>query len=160
MGGAEMRKYSKRIVALLMALVMAVSLCTIPAFAATSAKFDSNSYCEVKISNKLLNKKGKQYATVKLKTYDRWPGWWNNGAKVTVTMKDTKGRIIWKGQMKGGDTLKLGDDHAVYRLYFSAYKEPVKNNIWSKTFTGGNNFTNTGKCYKWTVSNAKDCTIK
>ena len=62
--------------------------------------------------------------------------------------------------MRGGDTLKLGDDHKVYRIYVSPYNEPAKNNIWSKTITGGSNFENLGKCYKWVVTDAKICSTK
>ena len=37
-----------------------------------------------------------------------------------VTMRDQKGRWIWEGDIKtgsGGKKLKLGNDHAVYKLY-------------------------------------------
>ena len=154
-----MGKHLKRLLAVFCALVTAVSICIMPASAVTSAEFSANRYCEVNISQKLLDKKGTQYASVKVKTYSRG-GQFNNSAKIVVTLKDNKNRVIWKGQMRGGDTLKLGDDHKVYRIYVSPYNEPAKNNIWSKTITGGSNFENLGKCYKWVVTDAKNCSTK
>lgn len=153
-----MRKMVKRITIFALTLVMALSCFVLPANAATSAKFGTNSYCTVRISQSLLNKKGKQNATVKLYTYSMG-GSVNSGGKVIVTLRDENGKLIWSGQKKGGDTLYLGDDHQVYRIYVSVYNEPVKNNILSKTITGGNNFTNSGKCYKWQICKANNCSI-
>lgn len=102
----------------------------------------------------LINKKGKQYATVKFKTYDM-TGWWNTGAKVRITLRDGNGRYITSWIAKGGDTFKLGDDHRTYRIYVSYYDNPGNNFI-----SQGNNFTNLGSAYKWTISNAKNCTIR
>lgn len=116
-------------------LVLAAS---ITAHAATSAKTQSSAYCTVKISQSLLNKKGKQYAKVKIKTYDM-TGWYNTGAKVRITLRDGNGRYICSWIGKGGDTLKLGDDHSIYRIYVSYYDNPGNNFI-----SQGNNFTNLG----------------
>ena len=66
-----MGKHLKRLLAVFCALVTAVSICIMPASAVTSAEFSANRYCEVNISQKLLDKKGTQYASVKVKTYSR-----------------------------------------------------------------------------------------
>lgn len=148
----------KRILTIVLTLVMVFSTipaATMTAFAATSAKTSSSSsYCTVNISRSLINKKGKQYATVKFKTYDM-TGWWNTGAKVRITLRDGNGRYITSWIAKGGDTFKLGDDHRTYRIYVSYYDNPGKNFI-----SQGNNFTNLGSAYKWKISNAKKCTIR
>ena len=126
--------------------------------AATSAKTNSHSYCTVKINQSLINKKGRQYAKVKIKTYDML-GWYNTGSKVRITLRDGNDRYITSWVGKGGDTLKLGDDHSTYRIYVSYYDKPVKGGFFSKVFTSGNNFTNTGGAYKWSFSGAENCRI-
>jgi len=146
----------KRILTIVLALVMAFAMIpatSLTASAATSAKTSSSSYCTVKISQSLINKKGKQYATVKFKTYDM-AGWWNTGAKVRITLRDGNGRYVTSWIAKGGDTFKLGDDHRTYRIYVSYYDNPGRGII-----SQGNNFTNLGSAYKWKISNAKNCTI-
>ena len=63
----------RKILTIVLTLVMVFSLvpaASVTAHAATSAKTESSAYCTVKISQSLLNKKGKQYAKVKIKTYD------------------------------------------------------------------------------------------
>ena len=146
----------KKILAVVLTLVMVFSMipaASLSASAATNAKTGSSAYCTVKISQSLINKRGRQYATVKLKTYDAL-GWWNTGAKVRITLRDGNGRYITSWIAKGGDTFKLGDDHHTYRIYVSYYDNPGHGVI-----SQGNNFTNVGKSYKWTISNAKNCTI-
>lgn len=150
------KNIKKRIVTVMMTFAMLLTMVpatTLTASAVTTARVGASSYCTVNISNTLLNKKGTQYATVKLKTYDM-TGWFNTGAKVRVTLKDEKGRYICSWTAKGGDTLKLGDDHRTYRIYVDYYSNPGGNFI-----TQGNNFINTGSSYKWKISNAKNCSI-
>lgn len=148
----------KRILTIVLSLVMVFSMvpaASMTASAATSAKTSSSSsYCTVNISQSLINRKGKQYATVKFKTYDM-TGWWNTGAKVRITLRDGNGRYITSWIAKGGDTFKLGDDHRTYRIYVSYYDNPENNFI-----SQGNNFTNMGSAYKWTITNPKNCTIR
>lgn len=151
----------KRVVSLLLALVLTVS--AMPFFAAevsaaTSGRRDSSTYCYVKISNSLINKRGTQYATVKLNTYDG-TGWYNTKAYVRVTLTDGNGRYICSFVARGGDKLKLGDDHSSYRIYVSAYEEPVTGGIISRTIKGGNNFSNLGKSVSWKVTSPKNCSI-
>lgn len=149
-------KMKKRLITILLTLVMVFSLVPVTStttYAATSARTNSSAYCTVRISQSLLYKKGKQYATVKIKTYDM-TGWYNTGAKVKITLRDGNGRYICSWIGKGGDTLKLGDDHSVYRIYVSYYDNPGKTII-----SQGNNFTNFGVSYKWTISNPKNCAI-
>ena len=143
-------------------LTLLFSILIVPAYAATSAKFSTGSTCRVTISHQLIKKKGYQYATVKLKTHSMGLfSSWNSGGKVTVSLYDgTTGRHIWSGQKHGGDTLRLGDDHTSYIIKIAPYSEKVTNSIWSKTVTGGNNFTNLGKCNRWSISNPKNCTIR
>jgi len=153
----------KKIVSLLLvfALVLStVSLFAVPVSAATSGRRDSSTYCYVKISDSLIRKSGTQYATVKIKTYDGWPSLWNTGAYVTVTLRDGyTGAYICSFVTRGGDKIKLGDDHHSYRIYISAYEEPVTGGIISRTIKGGNNFSNLGNSVKWKVTNPKNCTI-
>lgn len=146
----------KRIISVMFTLLMVFSMIPVESLtvhAATSAKTDSSAYCTVRISQSLINKRGKQYATVKIKTYDM-TGWYNTGAKVRITLRDGNGKYICSWIGKGGDTLKLGDDHSVYRIYVSYYNNPGNNFI-----SQGNNFTNLGASYKWKISNAKNCNI-
>ncbi len=82
-------------------------------------------------------------------------GWYNTGAKVRITLRrDGNGNYICSWVGKGGDTLKLGDAHHVYRIYVSYYDNPGNNFI-----SQGNSFTNTGASYQWKISNAKNCSI-
>ena len=135
-----------------------VTLFAAPASAATRGKIDSSSYCTVQISNKLLLKRGKQYAKVKINTTDL--AGWKNSAKIRITLRDQYGNYITSFVTKGGTTIKLGDDHNVYRIYVETYNEPVKNNFWSKIFTGASNWLNGGYAENWKVTNPKDCTIQ
>ena len=129
----------KRILSVVLTLLMVFSMipsASLTAHAATSAKTEPSAYCTVEISQSLLNQKGKQYAKVKIKTYDMaW--WYNTGAKLRITLRDGNGKYICSWIGKGGDTLKLGDGHSVYRIYVSYYNNPVNNFI-----SQGNNFTN------------------
>lgn len=96
-----------------LALVLSFGiLATTPmaASAATSGRTGTSSYCTVKISQSLINKRGRQYATVKIKTYDM-SGWYNTGARVRITLTDGSGRYITSWIGRGGDVLKLCDDH-------------------------------------------------
>lgn len=149
-----MNKMSK-LVAVLLVFVFAISFST-QIMAATSASFESNDYCTVKISQSLMNSKKYKTATVKITTYDQI-GWKSNG-KINVKLTDGNGNYIGTYQKKSGDTIKLGNDHSSYRIYISKYEEPV-NGFWA-FIKSGNNFTNSGKCVSWKVSNNKNCTIK
>lgn len=152
-----MKKLTKAF--LLFGLVSAMSSYTImPVAAATKAEFGSNKCCVVNINESLINKKGKQYATVKLNTHSLHSSK-NSKGTVIVRMYDQYGNHIWSGQKKGGDTLKLGDDHSVYKIYVSAYNKPVEQSIWSQTFAGGDNFVNQGKCVTWSITQNKNCSI-
>lgn len=157
-----MKRSIRNCMLLVLSLTILLSTLTVPAYAAASARFDSGSTCEVSISQTLLRKKGRQYATVKLKTHAMGLfSSWNSGAKVTVTLYDgDTGRHIWTGQKRGGDTLRLGDDHARYIIRVTPYSEPVRGNFLRKRIIEGNNFTNRGKCYRWSFSNQKNCTLR
>ena len=112
----------------------------------------------MEVNQSLINKRGRQYATVKLSTYDLLG--WSSGAKVVVTLTDYSGNVIWSGVKKATCTLKLGDDHTIYRIYVQPYQEVSSGNIFKRTIIDGNNFENQGKCVTWKVSNNKNCTIR
>lgn len=150
----------KKILSMLLTLIMVFSLipaATFSSSAATSGRTGSSTYCTVKINQSLINKRGKQYAKVKIKTYDL-SGWYNTGAKVRITLRDGNGRYICSWVGKGGDTLNLGDDHSTYRIYVDYYEKSSNGGFWS-WITSGGNFNNKGGSYKWGISNAKSCTI-
>lgn len=155
-----MKNMLKKIVSIMLVFTIIFStMQTMTVQAATKAEFSSsNSYCLVKIDQSLINKKGYQYATVQLKTYDLLG--WSSGAKVVVTITDTEGNVIWSGVKQATCTLKLGDDHRAYRIYVKPYQEPVKGNIFQQTIINGNNFDNLGRCVTWEISNNKKCTIE
>ena len=123
--------------------------------AATSARFNSNSYCTVKISQSLLNSKRYKTATVKITTYNGR----KTSGKINVKLTDGYGNYIGTYTKNSGDTIKLGNDHSSYRIYLSAYQKPVTGGIISRTGSSGWNFENLGKCYTWKVSNNKNCSI-
>ena len=148
----------KRIYTCILAIVMVFSTFVstpVMASARTTGKIGSSDYCTVQINRSLINKRGKQYATVKFKTYDM-TGWYNTGAKVQVTLRDGNGNYICSWVAKGGDTFKLGDDHSTYRIYVNKYNEPCGRYDW---VTGANNFSNNGSSVSWNVSGAKNCSI-
>lgn len=91
--------------------------------AATSGKTGTDLYCSVKISDKLLKKPGRQYATVKIKTGTLW-NIWNTGRYCKVTLRDGSDRYICTFNAKGGSKLKLGDDHTAYRIYVDYVDNP------------------------------------
>lgn len=140
-----MKKSKKTIAVFLSAVTMltAASFGTISAQAATSGKTMNNTYCTVKISQKLLNKKGRQYASVKLSTGTAW-NIFNTGRPIKVTLRDGKGKYLCSWTAKGGDKLQLGDDHSEYRIYLD-----YANQEWDVV----------GNTYKWKITNPKDCTI-
>lgn len=117
--------------------------------ATTKANFNNtNAFCTVRISDALMNKRGYHYATVKLVTRS-FPGVPTNG-KVQITMTDENGNHIWSGIKTGGVTLRLGNDHSVYRIYVREYdygKETAKS------------LGNGSKCYTWEFTNAKNCSV-
>jgi len=146
----------RKFISFVLCLCMVFSVLSASALAvsaATSGKTDDSIYCTVKIDQSLINKPGKQYATVKFKTYDM-TGWWNTGAKVQITLRDGKDNYICSWVAKGGDTFKLGDDHSTYRIYVDYYENTSSNFI-----EAANNFTNLGSAYQWTITNAKKCSI-
>lgn len=144
-------------VILTLSLIFSVLFCE-NSFAATSASFDSNSYCTATISQKLMKNTKYKTATVKITTYDLRGK--KTSGKVSIRLTDGKGNYIGTYTKKSGDTIKLGNDHSSYRIYISAYKEPLTGGIISQTIKSGNNFTNLGKCVTWKVTNNKNCSIK
>ena len=62
----------------------------------------------MKISQKLLNKSGRQYASVKLNTGTGW-NIFSTGRPIKVTLRDGQGRYICSWTAKGGDKIRLGE---------------------------------------------------
>ena len=117
--------------------------------ATTKANFsNTNAFCTVRISDALMNKRGYHCATVKLVTRS-FPGVPTNG-KVEIIMRDENGNHIWSGTKNGGVTLKLGNDHRVYRIYVRAYD--YGNDTVNSLGSGS-------KCHTWEFTNAKNCSI-
>lgn len=100
---------TRKIIAILLALVALFSICAINVSAASSVTISARygtEYCTCKLTG---NKKAK--VTVQTTC----------GGKPTVTFKDKNGRYIW-GEDKaisanGKRTFNLGADHDVYRIY-------------------------------------------
>lgn len=149
-------KKIKRISAILLILIMSLAS---QVFGATSASFNSNSYCAVTISQKLMNSKKYKTATVKITTYGGLGNRKTSG-KINVKLTDGKGNYIGTYKKKSGDTIKLGNDHSSYRIYITPYNEPVTGGIFSQSIKSANNFDNLGKCVTWKVSNNKNCSIR
>ena len=106
--------------------------------AATSGSI-GNGECTARISQSLLNQRSYKTATVRLnlKAYGRNA----SNAVVYVVMRDERGNVIWEGNHSGG-TLKLGNDHAVYRI-----------SIHNPRGVGP-------LAQEWSISNEKGCTIE
>ena len=148
----------KTLYLILVFILMCSTVSSKNVFAATSAKFTGNSYCAVTISQKLMQSSKYKTATVKITTYDL-SGRKSSG-KINIKLTDEKGNYIGTYKKKSGDTIKLGNDHKGYRIYISTYNEPEKGGIISRSIIRGNNFTNSGKCVTWQVSNNKNCSIR
>lgn len=107
---------SKRIVALILAVITALSISVMSASAATYIYTQNNfntGYCTA-----TLTQPGKKNGSVKVTIVST--------TAATVRMTDNKGRYIWGednaikvgGIMPTGNrTFKLGKDHSVYRIY-------------------------------------------
>lgn len=142
-----MKKLIKLFAAALMVMTLAVTT-LVPGFAATKGDIGSSTECYIQIDNKLIQKKGKQYATVKIKTYQGFiiP----KKAPVQIELLDGKTRkhiITWRA--KGGDKISLGDDHRSYILRVKSI--PIQKNT---------DICDSMKASTWKITSAKDCTIK
>ena len=150
-----MKKAIKVIISMSMVLVL-LACSSIPAFAATNGKVADGQCCTVKIEKSLRDQYksgGKvQYATVKLEIRDQFNKFTNSG-KVRIVLRDGDGKWICEWNARGGDTFKLGNDHAVYKIYVYYYSSG-KND----TISVGNDFINRGKTVNWKITNPKKCT--
>ena len=111
--------------------------------------------CVVKINSSLIDKSKYQTASIKLntfKTYSKKEK--NDGGKVHVTLKTLDGKTIWSGVKKGGDTIKLGDDNAAYKITVTHYDSG--DDFISNAFI---DFWENEKATFWKISNPKDCRI-
>ena len=141
----KMKKTKKAIAAVLSAVTMfsVASFGTVATHAATRGRTMDKTYCTVKISQKLLNKSGRQYASVKLNTGTGW-NIFSTGRPIKVTLRDGQGRYICSWTAKGGDKIRLGDDHSEYRICLD-----YASGEWDVV----------GNTYKWKITSPKDCTI-
>ncbi len=149
-------KKSLSIVMMLIMLMSAFTFFSVPSSAQTSGSVNSSAYCTVRISSKLLNKRGKQYAKVKVNTSSLFGR--KTSAKIRITLRDNRGRYITSWVTQSGTTIKLGDDHPVYRIYVESYDAPAKG-FWG-FITSADNFLNAGAAANWSVTSPKDCTIQ
>lgn len=133
------------------------SLLTLPTFAVTSARFGSNQYCKVTISQKLMASKKYKTASVKLNTYNTFGK--KSSGDINVTLTDGNGKYIGTYKKKGGATIKLGNDHSSYRIYISAC-EKAEGGLIETIIARSYNSRNRYECCTWQVTNNKDCTIK
>ena len=117
-----------------------------------SSYTDSGNTCIVKISTSLINKKGYQKASVKLRTYNSISNKSTNG-KVWVRIRNMSNKLIWTGVKSGGNTIKLGDDYPAYKITVETYDSG------SGVIADGNDFINRGKTGKWGLSNPKNCQL-
>ena len=100
--------------------------------------YTAKGYTTVRLSK---NKKGKlQSGKIKIYTYNSLTGWKTSG-KIHVTLRDTNGRWICEFDTTSGATLKLGNDHAAYRVYIA--KKKMKNSA--------DDFINVGNCGYWAI---------
>lgn len=128
-----MKKNITKIIASLM--ILAVIIASVPAasFAATwktgniPPNYKNSSYTTVHLSNP------KKSAKIKIHTYWTYP-WSSTGhegnSRLYITMRTTSGAWIWGGTRdtgRHGVTLKLGNDHAAYRICVREVKVP---DIW------------------------------
>lgn len=135
---------NKTLAFLLAAVLIAATLIVPGKFVSAQTKGNvmfNKSSCTVRLSDKIMNKRGRQYATVTLDVRNS-PFNWKTKHKVTVTMKDERGRLIWKGITSGKQKLKLGNDHRTYVI----------------TVTPNSSNANQGD--KWEFNSPKNCTIR
>ena len=150
--------FYRKLIAFAVIIISCLSI-NFTVYAETSGKVgqvDGNHYCTAKLSQSLLNQKGYKTATVKLKVTDAM-GW--GGGKVKMALRDGNGNWIGEWIMKNGDTIKLGNDHAVYRIYINKYFMPRTGNFLKDVKIDGDNFTNDGSTVNWQITNASNCSI-
>ncbi|HAX84339.1 MAG TPA: hypothetical protein DCY15_07835 [Ruminococcaceae bacterium] len=90
-------------------------------------------------------------ASIKIYTYDAM-GWKSNG-QMHITLRSASGAWLWEGDIKSGDTLKLGSNYLEYRVYIAKKKYP--NTIMGNS----SDFNNIGACQKWAINCSKNSYI-
>ncbi len=99
---------------------------------------NSNHYITVKLNA------GRTTGKIKIYTFDVTG--WKTSAKIHVTLRDGNGNWIWEGDTTSGSTLKLGNDHSIYRIYVRPASYP------NTVIGNGDSFINEGKCHTWKVN--------
>lgn len=90
-------------------------------------------------------------AKVKICTFSR--DGFRSSSKIKVTLYNARnGRYITSFVTNSGTKIKLGNDHAGYIIRLKAYKKEG-----NSIKTTGNNWTNLGKCYYWSIDCSKNC---
>ncbi len=136
---------TKKLLALLLAFISlfaTLSASQIDAQAAEwrTGRFDSGYTAKGYTTVYLTKKNGKlQNGKIKVFTYDMMG--WKSKAKLHIVLRTTGGRWICEFDTTSGSTLKLGNDHAAYRVYIAPKK--LKNS--------GDDFVNLGKCCYWAI---------
>lgn len=116
---------TKKLIATIVSVLLIVTVLSsisVPVFAATSG--NSQGRIDVKISQELLNKKGKQNATV---TVDFKKEPLTIGTKWHITMYDQNWRWVKEFDVSGNSkkTFKLGDDHTMYHICINQTHRPM-----------------------------------
>lgn len=145
----------------ILAIIMVVA-CTVTAYStsASAAKWRTGNipaynrdtgYTTVRLDNTKKN------AKIKIHTYTslfRNGKGYEGNARLYVTMRDTRGRWIWGGNIdtgSNGKTLTLGKDHSAYRIYLREVQMP---GIYYYRFFNTYNYPT-----YWAIECTKNCHI-
>lgn len=128
----------KKAAAMLVTMTMLLTVGVGTSEAATSGSVGKGE-CTARISQNLLNQRSYKTATIRLNltAFGRNA----SNAVVHIVMRDEYGNVIWQGDHSGG-TLKLGNDHAVYRI-----------SIYDPESVGA-------LAQEWSISEERGCTIE
>ena len=137
----------QKLLALLLTIISVLTVFTATGISADAAswrtgRFDlgytAKGYTTVYLSK---NNKGKlQNGKIKVYSYNSVTGRKTNG-KIHILLRTTGGRWICEFNTTSGSTLKLGNDHAAYRVYISAQDLHCQ----------AKNFLNDGACGFWAI---------
>ena len=137
-------------------LLIAAMLLTVMCFDVVAAsdwlETGSDSYYNVTLNSSIANSIWKRYAKVRLKTRNSVDKRESN-ARVHVKITDQYNNWLSEFDSKGGETLKLGNDHSGYRIYVSYYKS---NGSW---WDAADAFVDQGGSGEWRAVASSNCTV-
>ncbi len=136
-------KKSKSLLAIILTVICICSAFTFSVSAASwrtgniPANYKNTGYTTVRLES--AKKSGK----IKIHTYTKiLSKGYEKNSRLYVTMRDTKGRWIWGGEIdtgRSGKTMTLGKDHTAYRIYLREVKlSRIKyyENYWEPDYWG------------------------